>query len=311
MTSHDTTYRFFASTDMTVAALMRDYAHLTFPPIHKRVQGRPLHEPLIAVTARTPEQAGWAGMALAQHTPPDAGAEVLSLFVVPEQRQRGIGSSLLAHLTRVVAEQRRHSIRLTYRDDWPGAVVLERILARQGWSTPRDTLLHCKARPNSVLQAPWFARARLAQGYRVFPWDDLTPAEQQAIVARQAREGWFPAVLDPFQEAARREPTSSLGLRWHDEVIGWMITHRMNTETVQYTSLFITPGRHHRAQAVPLLAAALQRQAAQQIPFGTFQVDVTNDPMRRFLERRLRDWMISVVTLRASRRELPPVAGKA
>jgi GNAT superfamily N-acetyltransferase len=311
MTSHGTRYRFFASTDMTVAALMRDYAHLTFPPIHKRVQGRPLHEPLIAVTARVPEWPEWVGLALAQHTASAAGAEVVSLFVVPNQRQRGIGSGLLTHLAHVVAEQGRRSIHLTYRDDWPGAVALERILARQGWSTPRDTLLLCKARLTSVLQAPWFAQARLATGYHVFPWDDLTPAEQQAIAARQAREGWFPAVLDPFQEAARREPTSSLGLRWHDEVVGWMITHRINTETVQYTSLFITPGRRHRAQAVPLLAAAGQRQAAQQIPFSTFQIDVTNDPMRRFLERRLRNSLLSVVTSRASRRVLSPAPAQA
>jgi hypothetical protein len=45
-------------------------------------------------------------------------------------------------------------------------------------------------------------------------------------------------------------------LRWHDEVVGWMITHRINTEMAQYTSLFVSPGRRHRAQAVPLLTPA-------------------------------------------------------
>lgn len=298
MSSSGARYQLRISTDMTVDALLRDYAHLTFPPLSKRVQGQPIPEPLTAVAAVPAGQTRFCALALAHHHAHDTAATVLSLFVEPAQRRQGVGSALLARLKDVLSGQGRSRVQLSYRDDWPGAVALERILARQGWEPPRDHLLLAKARPEVLLQAPWFARARLAEGYTVFPWTTLPAAERQIIAERQAREAWFSPELSPFQEEARLEPASSLGLRWHSELVGWMITHRINAETVQYTSLFITPQRRHRSQAVPLLAAALRRHAAQRIPFGIFQVDVTNAAMQRFLERRLRASLLSLTTAR-------------
>lgn len=295
-------YRFQLSRDMSVAAVLRQYGDLTFPNLARLISTRSLREPLIAVVAR--HQNTIAGMALAELRP-DGSAELLSLYVQPPHRGRGVGSALLANLERALAGQGVAALDLVYRDEWSDAAQLERILARAGWMPPVARMLLCKATTTSIAAAPWLAENRMPAGFSVFPWVELSAAEKQAILARQAHEPWFPQVLTPFQEEQRLEPLNSLGLRHEDEVVGWMVTHRLAPDTIQYTSLFVRPPFQGLGRAVPLLAAAIRRQCETDILNGIFQVEVANQPMVRFVERRMRPYLVGLTTARVSRKTLP------
>ena len=51
----------------------------------------------------------------------------------------------------------------------------------------------------------------------------VNPEERNRIIDQKEK---YPAVLSPFQEEERIEPSTPIGLRYNNEVVGWMITHR-------------------------------------------------------------------------------------
>ena len=169
-------------------------------------------------------------------------------------------------------------------------------------------LAHLQVEHRTHRGCPLAVRGQPAPGFAVFPWTELTADEEEAIRRRQEREdrGWYPQALTPFQAEEQLEPLNSLGLCREGQVVGWMITHRTATDTIQYTSLFIDPALQGRGYALPLLAEAIRRQVAraEEIPFGIFQIDVANEPMRLFLDRYLRPYLSSLAELRRSHKRL-------
>jgi hypothetical protein len=82
-------------------------------------------------------------------------------------------------------------------------------------------------------------RRPLPSEYELFPWVELRPEERADILTRQRAAEWYPETLSPFPEEERIEPVSSLGLRFHGQVVGWCITHRMKPDTIRFFRLFI------------------------------------------------------------------------
>ncbi len=297
-------YRYHLSLDMTVAAAVREYEPLTFPSIRKQAQARRITEPLVTMAAS--HQGHFIGLALAEVRPAGDLARVLSLFVAPEHRRRGVGDTLLAHLEHALAREGCTEVMLAYRSDWPSVPAIERLLQRHGWTPPQTRMLICKASTERIVEAPWLDRASLPAGFTLFPWSELTPQEREAIQRRQETEGWYPPVLTPFQEEERLEPLNSVGLRYKGRVVGWMITHRTAPDTIQYTSLFVEPELQGQGRALPLLAEAIRRQVAvgDEVPYGIFQVEAENEVMIKFVNRYLRPYLISLAELRRSRKSL-------
>jgi hypothetical protein len=154
--------------------------------------------------------------------------------------------------------------------------------------------------------APWIEEAKLPEAFSVFSWPELTPEEREAIQQRQAGEEWFPRALTPFQAEENMEPLNSLGLRHEGHVAGWMITHRIAPDTIQYTSLFIEPALQRQGRALPLLAEAIRRHATarEEIPSGIFQVEAENEAMSKFVAHYLQPYLTSATELRRSRKAL-------
>ncbi len=150
----------------------------------------------------------------------------------------------------------------------PKAIVTEALPANSGWQPLQVAMLLCKGTMTDIAYAGWLHRYRLPEGFEIFPWSELTTNERHNILARQRRELWFPPELTPFQEVQRIEHLNSLGLRHHSEVVGWMITHRVAEDTIQYTSLFVRKELQGLGRAVPLLAEAIKRQMPSGIERG-------------------------------------------
>lgn len=304
-------YRYHLSLDMTVEAAVREYEALTFPSIRKQADARVITEPLVTMGAS--HQGRFIGLALAEVLPAGDVARVLSLFVAPEHRRKGVGTSMLAHLEHALAREGCTHATLSYRSNWPSAPVLKRLLEKRGWPPAGARLLICKTSTERIAEAPWLDDVTLPKGFSVFPWTELRSEEEAAMQRRQREEdgGWYPRTLTPFQAEERLEPLNSLGLRRNGEVVGWMITHRTAPDTIQYTSLFLAPELQGQGYGLPLLAEAIRRQVAvaEEIPHGIFQVEVENEPMTRFLNRYLRPYMVSLADLRRSRKRLRPATG--
>jgi hypothetical protein len=116
-----------------------------------------------------------------------------------------------------------------------------------------------------------------------FPWADLTATEREDLQARLEpdAERSIPQPLSPFQLSDTVEHDCSLGLRYDGRVAGWMITHRLAPEVLQYTCLR-GPG-----VGLSLLARAILRQAEEtDIPRFIWMVDAEHTRMHRFLRGR-------------------------
>jgi len=294
-------YRFQTLEDIAAAAVI-NYEAYTFPSIKKRWQTRPPEGPLVAVAATS--RGRLDGAILAEERPGGAGAEVISLFVAPDCRRRGIGANLMASLDQDLARRGCKMLDLSYRSDWRGLEAIERLLKKSGWSAPQVPRLVCRTSTEKIAGAPWLRKYRLPDAYAVFPWVELTSEEKSDIKGRQEEEQWYPPVLTPFQEEERLEPANSLGLRYQGRIVGWMITHRTAPDTIQYTSLFVEKGLQRMGRAISLLAGSIIRQIERDVPYGIFMIDAENESMLRFARRRLGPYLISMAESRYSQKDL-------
>jgi uncharacterized protein (TIGR03032 family) len=121
-------YRYQLSQDMTMEALTGDFAPLTFPDPADRETN--LREPLVAVVAGTNE--GYVGMALVERQDDDS-AEVVSLFVHPEHRRRGVAKTLFHHIENALREMEAVGVFLRYDPELESTPALQRIARRRGY----------------------------------------------------------------------------------------------------------------------------------------------------------------------------------
>jgi uncharacterized protein (TIGR03032 family) len=290
--------------DLTLAQAL-PYAVLTYPDLRRTALGRPLREPLLAVVAAAGEGGEPLALAVAEVRARGDVVEVVSLFVRPEARRRGLAGRLLAALEREAARRGAERIDLAFRSTQPGAPAVRRLLAARGWSQPAPRLRLGKVDARLAGAAALRPRA-LPAGYEVFPWSDLAPAERRELIERQQRAEWFPPALSPFQMEERLEPALSLGLRHEGRVVGWLIAHRVGEDLVQCTSLFVEAGHRRAGPGVALLAAGVERFLASGIPRAIFMVEVSNPAMLRFFERRLRPHLAAEAELLGASLALRP-----
>ena len=133
--------------------------------------------------------------------------------------------------------------------------------------------------------------AHIPNDYTIFPWHNLTATERE-VIKQQIKTDPLVARFNPFLEEDKLEPLNSLGLRYQDRVVGWVITHRIAPDTIRYTQMFVAPDTQPLSRSALLLAKAIQLQVeAKQATKGTFRVDLDNKPMVKFLHRRLAPYL--------------------
>jgi len=128
---------------------------------------------------------------------------------------------------------------------------------------------------------------------------NLTDTEKKNMQKRQRMEPWFPEELNPFQIDEQSEPLNSLGLRRNGEVVGWIITHRLATELIQYTSFFAQDGVP-RVAALTMLAKAIRLQEAAGVPNFACMTRATNSRFLRFYGRRFASYEVDRAETRLS-----------
>ncbi|NEQ73973.1 MAG: TIGR03032 family protein [Okeania sp. SIO2C9] len=277
------------------------YDALTFPSIKKHWQTFQQKGILMGISASVAGE--MVGLAIAEITPTQENisqAEVLSLFVLPEYRHQGIGTTLVKHLETALAAQKCPQVIVKYQATELTTSALEPLLRKRNWQPPKETFWLAKMSMEKIAQAPWLYKHILPDSFTIFPWSELTDAEKQQI--QQTLD--YPTSLSPFEDNSRLEPLNSLGLRYGDEVVGWMVTHRVAPDTIRYSTMFVAQRFQKLGRGVALIAEALKQQIASPVPNCTWGVAMENQQMVKFLRRRLAPYTTFISESRQSGKRL-------
>ena len=228
------------------------YEELTYPAFRPHLRKVTLDSSKVAIGVELDSQP--IGLIFAEYgttkaTPPKTFGQILSFFVVPEYRNKGIGTALLQKMSAELKHRGCEEISLKYLD---------------------------RLSPT------------LADDYTIFPWHTLTEADRDYIKGVMETHP-LTRRFSPFTEEKKIEPLNSLGLRYRDKVVGWMINHRTAPHTIRYTQMYVHPEYQPLSQSILFLGKAikLQCEAVPEVPNATFRVETDNTPMVNFVNRRL------------------------
>lgn len=220
-------------------------------------------------------------------------SEILSFFIHPEHRGKGLGKKLLTQVEIELRKRKCYQVRVIYVSN-ATTPAFERILEQLNWTVPQLRMLVCKGVIEKFQDSPLLSLT-LPSSYLIFPWIELTQKERKKIQQQQLSSPWYPEVLSPFDEEEMIEPINSLGLRYQDQVVGWMITHRVAQDTIRYTKLFVKQELQSLGRAIPLLTTALKLQLEKSdARKGVFTVIADNSKMIKFVDKRLNSYLTSM-----------------
>lgn len=235
-----------------------------------------------------------------------SAAEALSLFVAPDARGQGLAGALLARLEQELASAGARRIEATYTAGKPTTPALERVLSRAGWSPPAARMLRVKARNETMWGAGWVGLGALAAGDAIVPWRDVSSSERRALAEEQARTGWIPADLSPFEHEAGHLAEASVALRREGAIAGWVITHRLDERTLRYTCSYMHPALQRRGRLLPLYEAVMRRAGALGLERGIWTVPLHHAGMAAFVRRWMAPFADELSETRGSWKPLGP-----
>ena len=279
-----------------------EYENFTFPsfrPLLKRIDS---DNSIVAITASNQEES--VGLAVAKiEEDAYSHAEILSIFVEPQYRCRGIGEALLNRLETELIARGCKKAELIYTTGKPTTPSLERLLQKCNWRPPEARVLVCKGNAQTIMEAPWMKRyGRLPADYSIFPWQEITQKERDTIQQLQDTQAWIPEGLVPFKHEKHLECINSLGLRYQGQVVGWVINHRLSSDTIRYTCSFVRKDLQKMGRIILLYSEAGKLQLQAQVPNVIWTVPMGHDSMINFVRNHWASYLNSVEESRGSRK---------
>lgn len=215
-------------------------------------------------------------------------ADIHTLFVKTEHRNKGIGKRLLAHIQEELRKEKASTLFLTYSLGEETTVACEKVLLANGWKDSRPFMVQCVF-TRDKFPREWIQQAPpLPDDFQEFLWKDLTIEERSQINIMKAQNA-FPPIVSPFIDSDHIELTNSLGLKHGEKIVGWMVTHRINAETIKYTSFFMLRDYRHTGLAIKLLADAIELQFQGHVDKGILELPLlqASDSWVKFTQQQL------------------------
>jgi GNAT superfamily N-acetyltransferase len=270
----------------------KEFEAMTYPyyRLFLKKCGKERNSSVIAIGAKNNSYP--LGLALTKIDKFKRSAQLLSLFVIKEYRGQGIGKELVQQIQKEISERRLKSIKVIYEKGFPYTGIIEKILDHFGYAPYTARALVCRADMAKLKMAPWLKIDRFPEGFEIGFWKDITPKEKKWIYLKRYMTFWYPRSLSPFQEEDKIEFSNSLILRKRDKIVGWMITHRISSDIIRYSALFIKKEYRYPGLAYSLITRAIRYQVDNMtVNNGPTQATcmflADNKPMIKFAKKRL------------------------
>ena len=214
--------------------------------------------------------------------------QVLSIFVVPDLRNQGIGTAMLGALEAEIRSRGFDYVEAVYMTGKPGVEATERVLAKRGWSPPVTRGISGRFSPAVVAAMPWFEELRLsAPDCEIFPWADVGIEERDEIRRSNQEARWIPPGREPWaHDLDGFDEISSVGMRYEGKVVGWVINHQLDDETTRFSCGFMREDLDARGRIFPLVAESIKRLTDAGVAIGTFVMPREESQIAQLLNER-------------------------
>ncbi len=218
--------------------------------------------------------------------------ELLSIYVVPEGRGRGVGTALVAAAEKAAAAAGFSSLAATWTEGASGSEWWVRQVATRGWQAPARRSLSVLFTAEEALRFPWLDRLPLREGCEIVPLSEVKDEEWEALRRSQEANPWIAPDLVPWRYTSQGfEEKTSVALRSAEGIMGWVINHRLAADWLRFTCSFIRKDWGRRARILPLFSASLHRMVAAGFVKASFVAPVRHPTMVRFVEGHMAPWV--------------------
>lgn len=187
-----------------------------------------------------------------------------------------------------------HTVNLFFNEKTPEAAPLHQALAGEHWSLPEHWRMSCYF--DKSFDPPWLhANLRFPKNFSFCTWDSLS-SEQIAALKIQERQAEFPHTLSPFRHEDK-DSQFTLCLLDHEEVVGWVITRRVDSSYLSYDAIYVNPKYKMIGLTVPMMAESIKQVMRSPIPGAIIDTYMTlYEPYWiEFMKKRLQPHAISVI----------------
>lgn len=211
------------------------------------------------------------------------------IFVQEEYRRQGVGSQLLAKITDEFRQLNIQFLTWEFYSWLQDIDIIKHIQLKQGWSSPSVVTerYHFDA---ATFSPPWYKEEKslIPKGYKIFLWRFLNPKQEKEI--RQFIKPHSTLTdISPFNQPDKVEKMNSLGLKKDNKIAGWMITHRIDKDTIRYSALFIHSELRGLGPAIGLLKESIRLHKASPVKSAYTEINLRRTPRYwvNFVRKRL------------------------
>lgn len=268
------------------------FAGLTFPRLREWLNALP--NGIVAVGAICMGRP--VGLAMGE-VKSDNVADLYSIAIASPMRRQGIGRGLLLEWQRQAALHGAVKLRVNYPTTLKNRDGLEALLAKTGWSNPKEDGFIVTGRAGAMVDAvrQWpGVRGRLAElNAYTFEPVTLTSDDENAVANYCARPD-FIDMFGPLNHALPFDDDLSLIIRRHGVLVGWLLAIREEVyrgahavsdtaqPMVRYLEAYLDPAYWHSGVMIGAYFHCYQKQAQL---FGPESVAVyyTNQKLPRMV----------------------------
>lgn len=282
------------------AGTFDSYKHMTFPGMQYLLEKTETENAVFAYTITYMNQP--VGLSIGEINQEEESAEILSLFVEPTHRNRGVSTQLVKFIEDEMKAKGCQHLAMTYLSGKPTTYSLERVLQKCHWAEPQVHEIICKGHIDNGIKMPWVNKeGYFVNSYEIFPWSSLSNEEKMSI---QKQKDKIPQDLYPLQYMANMERVNSIGLRYRGDVVGWLISHRIAPDTIRFTCSYIRHDLQKIGRNLGLMAEAIKRQHQAKIPYIIWTTPMHHQGMVEFTKKRISPFLIYLKEFKKSYRSL-------
>ncbi len=251
-----------------------------FPDLSKQ-QSR-IQKPFMGVLAIKNRQP--IGLILASSESTQTIYRIHSFLIHPSFRQQQIGTTLVQELEKNTQQRGGKQIEGIYRSHWKSVPFIQQILKRQEWSEPKAQLIFANGKVADAL-AYFDKSGELSNTFSFLPFTQLKKSDLEFIQQKQTNTSWFAPELHPLIEQSTIHTECSFLLKREAEIIGWIVSHRLQADLNEITAFFIDKKYTSYKLAYRMIHAVLTKQLALNIPKFLTTSKMDGNPVAKLIER--------------------------